>query len=76
MSWILREGYRNLTVRAPCTLLLIELCQIEDKAPFWQVCRSLADPQSNAISFEHRVSEPNLHDPTQPFILTSPIEYP
>jgi hypothetical protein len=26
MSWILREGHRNLTVSPHCTLLLIELC--------------------------------------------------
>ena len=76
MSWILREGRRNLAVSMRCTFLLLELCHDEEKSPFLQLRRSPANPQSNAISFEHRVSESNPHCQTQLFIIKSPIEYP
>ena len=76
MSWILLEGDGNLTVMARFTVLIIELCPDEGKPTFWQVRRPSADPISNAISFEHRVSQLNVHCQTPLFNITSPIEYP
>jgi len=76
MSWILREIHRNLAVNVRCKLLLIELCQDKEKAAFWQLRKFPSNRQSNAISFEHRVSQLNPHCQTPLFITTSAIEYP
>lgn len=76
MSWILREGHRSLTLKALFTLLLIELYPDEIKPPFWNVCKSSADPQNSLFLFEHQPSQINLYCQTRLTITTSRIEYP
>jgi len=77
MFWILREDHCILSVSERFTLSLsLELCPYEQKQPFRKVHRSSAHPKRTAISFEHRLLQPNLHRQTLPYRTTSPIEHP